>query len=395
MVHRLGVAIMRLAFSALCLLVLLAVPPALAATSSDIKGLWLITDYPGLTARAGDSQTIKLKLQNENLPPQRAALSVTDVPQGWKATFLGNGEPIAAAMAATNESVGLQLRIDVPQGVSSGSQTLTLHAKSAEGEADLPLQVAIGDVLPARLEVKAKLPSLRGTPKSSFEYQFTVTNQSGQDLVVRLAADGPKGFQSTFTEGYGSQEISSIPIDAGQSKDLKVKVQPPGDVAAGDYPVTVNVATEGASAQTPLLLQITGQPKLRLTGQDGRLSGEAEAGKATPLSLIVSNEGSAPADDVDLSATPPSGWEVEFEPKQIAALAPNEKRTIQALITPSGKALAGDYMTTLRAAGKGDSSSADFRISVTTSTLWGIVGAGIIAIALLIAVGAVARFGRR
>jgi uncharacterized membrane protein len=32
---------------------------------------------------------------------------------------------------------------------------------------------------------------------------------------------------------------------------------------------------------------------------------------------------------------------------------------------------------------------------VATSTMWGIAGAGIIAIALLILVGAVARFGRR
>jgi uncharacterized membrane protein len=39
--------------------------------------------------------------------------------------------------------------------------------------------------------------------------------------------------------------------------------------------------------------------------------------------------------------------------------------------------------------------SSDFRITVTTSTLWGIVGVGIIAAALLVLVGAVARFGRR
>ncbi len=68
---------------------------------------------------------------------------------------------------------------------------------------------------------------------------------------------------------------------------------------------------------------------------------------------------------------------------------------MQALLTPSAKAVAGDYMTTFNANGKDDSTSADFRITVATSTLWGMVGVGIIAIALLVAVGAVARFGRR
>ena len=48
-----------------------------------------------------------------------------------------------------------------------------------------------------------------------------------------------------------------------------------------------------------------------------------------------------------------------------------------------------------RANAKGESSNADFRITVTTSTLWGIVGVGIIAVALLVLLGAVARFGRR
>jgi uncharacterized membrane protein len=34
-------------------------------------------------------------------------------------------------------------------------------------------------------------------------------------------------------------------------------------------------------------------------------------------------------------------------------------------------------------------------VTVSTSTMWGVAGAGILGIALLIMVGAVARFGRR
>ena len=66
-------------------------------------------------------------------------------------------------------------------------------------------------------------------------------------------------------------------------------------------------------------------------------------------------------------------------------------------VAPTGKIdlLAGDYQSTLRASTKGDSVSSDFRITVATSTLWGITGVGIIAVALLVLVGAVARFGRR
>jgi uncharacterized membrane protein len=52
-------------------------------------------------------------------------------------------------------------------------------------------------------------------------------------------------------------------------------------------------------------------------------------------------------------------------------------------------------MTTFRANAKGDSTTADFRVTVTTSTVWGVVGLGVIAVALLVLLGAVARFGRR
>ncbi|HZT52392.1 MAG TPA: NEW3 domain-containing protein, partial [Stellaceae bacterium] len=122
---------------------------------------------------------------------------------------------------------------------------------------------------------------------------------------------------------------------------------------------------------------------------------QAEAGNTAQFALAVSNDGSAPAEDIELSSSPPTDWKVEFNPKRIDQLAPNETRDVQAMVTPAAKAIAGDYMTTFRANGKGASTSADFRITVATSTLWGVVGIAFLAIALLIAVGAVARFGRR
>jgi uncharacterized membrane protein len=364
---------------------------------AHIKGLWLTTDYPATAVRAGESASLKLKLQNNDLPPAPAVLSADGVPQGWKATILGGGVPVTAAMPETNESVNLTLRVDIPANAGAGTREITLHATTPYASASLPIDLTIGQDLPAQLGIKAKLPSLRGTPTTGFEYQFTVTNQSDKDVVVKLAAAAPQGFQTTFTEAYGTQELSSIPIEAGKDKDIKVKVTPPPSVAAGDYPVTVQASADGASAETKLDMQITGQAKLRLAGEGDRLSASAEAGSATPITLVVSNDGSAPATDIALSSSPPSDWKVEFQPATINQLAPKQKVNVQALLTPSSKAVAGDYMTTFRANAEGgsDSTSADFRITVATSTLWGIVGVVLIAIALLVAVGAVARFGRR
>ena len=383
-------------------LAILAVATALLAPSAraqevpkDVKGVYLLTDYPAVTVRPGTTSTISLRLQNYGQAPDRLALSVNGVPSGWTATLLGGGQPVAAAMPATNGSVSLQLRLDVPASAPIGTQTLTVNAEGQGTKISLPVAVTLAKDLPAKLSLDPKLPSLRGSAKTSFEYQVTIKNDSGKNLLVSLAAQGPPNFDTSFTEAYGSQELSSIPVEAGQSKDVKLKVRPPSTVGAGRYPVTMRVAAEDATAQTQVELDITGQPRLSLSGREGRMSAEATAGKEASIPVVVTNTGTAPAEEVELSGSGPSGWKISFEPKTIDRLAPEQNREVQALVTPSEKAIAGDYVATLRASSRGENTSGQFRITVATSTVWGAAGVGIIAIALLVLVGAVARFGRR
>jgi uncharacterized membrane protein len=388
---------MRL-FAAFLSLVLLALTPAVSSGAEEppVKGLFLLTDYPASTVRPGTTTTINLRLRNYAIDPERYALSVSGVPQGWTATMLGGGQPVAAAMVATNDSTSLQLRLDVPENAAMGTTAnLTVTAKGSSMEKTLPIAVSLAKDLPAKLTIKPQLPSLRGTTKSSFEFQTEIKNDSGRNLVVALGATAPRNFETSFTEQYGSQELSSIPIDAGQSKTVKLKVRPPSTAAANRYPVSVKASAEDASAETTVALEITGQPQLNIAGREGVLSGRAEAGKQASIPIVVTNTGTAPADEITLSSSAPSGWKIEFEPKTIDQIAPNKNKEVQALVTPPEKAIAGDYAPTFTATSRGETANTQFRVAVATSTMWGIAGAGIIAIALLILVGAVARFGRR
>ncbi len=49
------------------------------------------------------------------------------------------------------------------------------------------------------------------------------------------------------------------PIDAGQSKDIKLKVRPPSTIDAGHFPVRVTVNAEDASAKVDLALDVVGR----------------------------------------------------------------------------------------------------------------------------------------
>jgi uncharacterized membrane protein len=361
----------------------------------DVKGLFLMSDYPAVTLRPGETSTVNLRLQNYDMAPERLSLSVSGVPAGWTATLMGGGQPIAAAMPAVNSSVALELRLDVPKNAPNGTQTITVAAQSATTNLQLPLAVTLAKDLPAKLTLTPQLPELRGTSKSSFEYQLGIKNDSGKKLTVSLSAQAPENFDATFTEQYGTQELNAVPIDAGQTKDVKLKVTPPNTAAAGDYKVTARVGAEDASAAADLEMTITGQPRLDVSGREGLVSTRASAGKESSVPVVITNTGTAPADDIELSGSAPSGWKITFDPKTVDRIAPNDNKEVQALITPTDKAIAGDYVTTIRAAARGESASTNFRVTVTTSTMWGIAGVGIIGVALLVMVGAVARFGRR
>ena len=385
------------ALAPLALFLGLIAPLAYAADAPrDIKGLYLMTDYPAITVRPGTTSNIPLRLQNYGLGPEQYQLAVTGVPSGWTAAILGGGQPVAAAMPAPDSSVSLQLRLDVPANAGLTAQTLTVKAEGqGDNHATLPLAISLAKELPAKLTVTSQLPSLRGSPKSNFEYTLSIKNDSGRNLTASFAAQAPDNFETSFTEAYGTQELSSIPIPAGQSKDIKLKVRPPSTIDAGHFPVGVTVKAEDASAKTELALDIQGEPQLQVSGRDGLLSARAVAAQQSSIPVVVTNSGTAPAENIALNASAPSGWKITFEPATIDRLVPGKDAEVQALVTPSDKSLAGDYQVAVSANSRGESASSQFRITVATSTVWGMAGAGVIGVALLLMLGAVARFGRR
>jgi uncharacterized membrane protein len=385
------IALVSVAFLALA-----GLSPAMAEEKKDdVKGLFLLTDYPAVTLRPGTNSTINLRLQNYNLPPERLALSVSGAPSGWTATLIGGGQPIAAALPATNASVSFELRVDVPKEAPVGTTSLTVTAKGPTAEVALPVEVRLATDLPAKLSVSPQLPELRGTSKSTFEFQLGIKNESGKKVTVGLASTVPENWDGTFTEQYGSQELSALPLDPGQSKDVKFKVRPPNSVAAGKFKVAAKTTAEDAVVNSDLVVDITGQPKIDISGREGLLSTKASAGIETSVPILVTNTGTAAAEQVELSGSGPGGWKVEFDPKTVDRIAPNENKEVKALVTPSDKAVAGDYVTAFRANARGESASQTFRVAVTTSTIWGIVGVALIGGALLIMIGAVVWFGRR
>lgn len=375
-------------------------PPANAqsasAAATEPAGLWLTTPYPEFSVQAGKEVSVPLSLRNRGLPPQRVELGVAGLPEGWTWEMDGDGKPVRAAIAAADGTVDLTLKLTPPAGAAGGQPVgFTVSAKGDGQALQLPMQVTPSKTEPARLTLEPKLPALRGTAKSTFDFQVDIDNEGQQDTTVNLLSKAPDGFQVTFKEGYGSQELTSLPLKAGEKKTLSVNVQPPNSAQAGQYPVAVAAAAGDISADTKLVLDITGRPSVSLSGPEGRLSGDATAGQERTFTFTLDNTGSAPARDVTMSASPPSGWKVTFNPEKVAEIAPGASANVGVSMTPSQQAIAGDYMVSVSANGSGAADNANFRVTVRTSTLWGVTGLGVIGASALILAFAVTRYGRR
>lgn len=386
----------------------LGVWPA-AAQTTNAEGLFLFTAYPTQEVRAGESVSVSLELKVVNLPPQIVQLEVRNVPEGWRATFQGGGRVVHSVYVDANANSKVTLNVEVPSGVTDGRYPVTVIARGhtlsggaaaggAQGgvQAQLPLELIVGKSRPPQLSVEVELPRLKGTPSSNFSYRLRIKNVSDQDTVVNLEFEAPEQFEVTYKKA-GSQELAGIPIKAGQTENVDVTVRPSSETPAGEYTVRVRAQSDQqATAEMDLIAVVSGKPDLTLATSDGRLSGRASAGQETPLELILKNQGTAPVSDVRLEASPPAQWDVVFEPQVIENLEPNQEVQVIARIKPPQQAIAGDYVVTLRAVPElGDRKTTEFRVTVTTSTMWGVVGLVLIAVALGVVALAVARFGRR
>lgn len=119
-------------------------------------------------------------------------------------------------------------------------------ARGQDAQAELPIALTLGQALPKRLSLETELPVLKGPPSASFRYRVTLKNEGDQDLLVTLEADAPQDFRVSFTPSFGSQEVTSLPVKAGESKDLDVQVSLPQNVQAKRYAVTLRALAGGS-----------------------------------------------------------------------------------------------------------------------------------------------------
>jgi len=348
--------------------------------------------YPSIIVAAGDEADFPLTVTGPI--DERVDLRVDGAPDGFETALHGGDAIVSSVFTSVDGPPPLELRVRVPEDATSGDEQLTVVATSTTGTTSLPVDVVVSDAEVGDVALSAKYPVLSGDSESSYSFDLTLDNTTNGDITFGLQGNGPDGW-TVDVRPAGADKAATALVTAGSHTNIKVTATPPRFAPVGRYLLEVVADGEGHTASTDLGVEITGSFGLAMDTPDGRLNTTVPAGDSAPVAVLVSNTGTAPLADVKLTASTPKGWNVTFDPEVVPAIDPSGTVQVQALVTPAGNAVAGDYAVTVKAATDAASDDLQLRTTVETSALWGVAAFGIIALAGTGLLLVFRRYGRR
>lgn len=362
-------------------------------------GLSLSTEYPGVTITPGETLNITLTLTNTSGSPVNADVAIASLPDGWEGYLQGGDYEVNEVHVGTaSEGTQLTLHLTVPDALEEGTYTVQVDADVNEEIYDsLTLSFEVNEVNAGAGSFTTEYPEQEGTAGTSFSFSTTLINNGLSTESYSLSSSAPSGWQVSFVPSDESTSVASIEVESSSSQGLTVEVVPPEGVEAGEYDISCSAVSASETLTTDLKVVITGTYGISLSTPDGRLSFDSQANKDTDVTLTVTNTGNEELQNVTLTSSLPSGWEVTYDVEDgiIDSIAAGSSAQVVATVTPSSEAITGDYVATFTAETDEATSSAEFRVSVKTSTLWGFVAVLII---LCVAAGLVyvfRKYGRR
>jgi uncharacterized membrane protein len=360
--------------------------------------------FTGVVIPQGEDVNIDLLVKNGGRRDENIDLALTSVPKGWKARIKTYDFGVTGIHVGSDDTKTLTLRVETEDTVSPGDYPLDIRAHTQDNKLISESRVVV-TVKKKVVEKKAEgvniitsYPVLKGPTDGKFEFSLEIENGLDQDSVFSLGASGPKNWDISFKPAYEDKYISSLRLKAGQRQSVAVQVKPNPWSKPGSYPVSVTVDSAKAQAQANLTVILTGTYQLDAGTANGLLSLSAVRGEKAHLSFYVQNNGSAVLNNVRFLSFQPENWKVEFTPKSIDVLQPQQLEQVEITITPAEQALVGDYSVGLRVECGNPpkvEKTIELRVGVTASAAWGWIGIGIIVLVMAGLVFMFIRLGRR
>lgn len=337
----------------------------------------MYTPYTGLSTTPGESINYSVDVKNTSSSVAHVSFSLKNLPDEWTSKIRAGGHDIRQLSIDADSYQTISLDIEIPLQVEKGEYKFDLVAHGSNGvEATLPFLVEVSEEGTYSTELTIDQPNLEGHTDATFSYKFNLKNLTANEQNYSLSSEVPAGWRAQFKADGNA--VTSVSLEPGANKDIDLDLIPAETASADTYEIPIKASAGGTAAETTLEAVITGSYDIDITTPDGRLNTDITAGRSKMIELIVRNIGTATLNDVSITSSTPPNWEVEFDESEIEVLEAGETKIIKAKVTAADDAIAGDYEASFSAKAAETSDNAVFRISVETSTLWGLIGIAII-----------------
>lgn len=339
--------------------------------------LKLSTEYPGISVKPGDNLNIPIEISNFSGSGMKADVSISALPENWEGYLQGGSYQVNQIFAGAGENAAeLTFHLTVPKELEQGTYTASVRAAAENGASDsLEIRFLVNEEKAGKGSFTSEYPEQEGASGTDFSFSTTLINNGLKPQSYSLSSNAPAGWDIGFTPSGESARVASVEVESGVSQGITVAVVPPETVEAGEYTVSLSAVSAEETLNLELTVVITGTYGVAVTTPDGRLSFDAHANQASDVTLQIRNTGNVDLENLSLNSTAPSGWTVTYEGEKniIESLPAGTTTEVIAHVKPSSDAITGDYVTSFQVSGGQVSDSVEFRVSVKTSTMWGIV----------------------
>jgi uncharacterized membrane protein len=362
----------------------------------------LILPFKDLTVGQGQEVTMDTEVVNRRKDPVEVSITLEGVPKGWDVNFNSRypSYPVRSVMVAGEKSTTIELKGKIPEATKPGSYEIKVTAKDTAGSTQyvsvLNFRVTSKKVETGGLKLSSQYPVLGTGTGQTLKFTVDLKNETNKPLTTSLAAQAPPGWTVRFKPQFGDQQISSIQIKESGSETLSVEIDTPSRADAKEHPVAITARSGAYEASTKVNVTLKGTQDLKMASLAGTLNASLTAGKKAPVDFVVGNAGTAPIRNLSfITKKPGDKWTVEFKPDKLDALNPGEVREIKMEILAPERTIAGDYLLGVTANSPETNKSVEFRVTVSTPTIWGWVGFAIVAVVVLGLAAVFFRLGRR
>jgi len=390
----------------LCLLVigLMALAPASAVLAQ--QPALAVRPYDGrynTEIVAGNEYPFTIEIENTGTQTISNATFSAVFPSGWAVKF----DPAGFATVNAFEKKRVDAMINVPKAETAGDYIVTLKVTAAgvpEIKMDVRVTVRVPVVEP-KVEMRALYPTLSGIAGEQLvfevEFLYTAATLTAEPITLNLSTKTPPNWTIEMTPPYEKEKkLSAITLKPGFTFGDKIRVAvtptflPLPD--PGEYPIALTADSGVFKSTINLKAVITARYNLTLIPSDERYNMKARAGRENTFSIEVGNLGTAPVDKINFTSTKPSGWTIEFKPKELDSVSALDYSTVEVIVKPPPETIAGDYQISVQASGtQATAQQMQIRVTVETPTLWGWVGVAIIAVVIGGLIFVFMRFSRR